>query len=763
MKPFSSSILSVNESASYKEVPVTLKRFKENESALVKLLEFDDAAAQAKLTSSRDYYISLLKLANHEAKSYDPAYNAIFNQYEAVKAAVCSLMNNNYSYSDNNNYMSDLDRIRKLSTEFNFHYSVKIISSLSQKPINTGFESLTLPIKRYCQNALDGLLKGSFDVILMTDHEKFLSNLCLDISKMIGIEESNSLDELITNYKNSFTLSKSDIPGETIASLTSSVVESINSSSIYLGTHDLLEYTNIESVVSTIKANIDSIDINAARIYIKNICDALSVYAIFTIKARDIVEEINKEVVKYNLAAMSSALNANSPVKEGMSMFGDEIDSKGLFDDLDPEDWNPTEFLDISLVTNHIHEMDVIDARCYAMALEAKYLANGEYNKLHTVHEALMGKLKDGLKRIVEAIRNLVKKFTADIMGVFAPEKTYLEKYKNIILNNSLPENTEITFYGDVINGYKRLKGNFRIPTISYNELMANGGRNDFADESTFFDKKFRQPYMQQLKRNTENSLADDVKIYYGFKDGSNGYTMTYSKFISDIGGSGITDIYNWLLDTNKEAKTLDNESKNIERTYNNYVKSAKAYSTNNQNNSQNNNNQNTQTTQNASYYSVLFDKEINISEADIKAADPQPISNNNGNNSNNNNQPQQPKTNTNMTRGDTDAEVKKSGDTEVQIQRNMEIYCKVCQSVISARATAFRYVHKEMMDIIKAIVKAKLGNKAEINKQPEQQQNNDNNTKPDQSGKGNTMSYDYGYANNNKNTKKAPSLKRRK
>ena len=754
MKPFSSSILSVNESASYKEAPVTLKRFKENESALIKLLEFDDAAAQAKLTSSRDYYISLIKLANHEVKSYDPAYNAIFNQYEAVKAAVSSLMNN-YCYSpEYNNYVTYLDKIRKISNEFNFDYSVKIISSLSEKPINTGFESLTLPIKRYCQNALDGLLKGSFDVILMTDHEKFLSNLCLDISKMIGIEESNSLDELITNYKNSFKLNESVVPGTTVVSITCGVTDSINSSSIFLGTHDLFEFTGIEATVNTIKANIDNVDINAVRACIKNICDALSVYAIFSTKAKDIAEEINKKVVKYNLDAMTSTLNDNSPVKEGMNMFGDEIDSKGLFDDLDPEDWNPTEFLDISLVTNHVHEMDVIDARCYAMALEAKYLANGEYDKLYTVHEALMGDLKNGLKKIIDAIRNLVKKFIADMMGVFAPEKAYLEKYKNIILNNSLPENTEITFYGDVVNGFKRLKGNFRIPTISYNELMANGGRNDFADENTFFDKKFRQPYMQQLKRNTENSLADDVKIYYGFKDGSNGYTMTYSKFISDIGGSGIADIYNWLLDTNKEAKTLDNESKNIERTYNNYVKSAKAYG------AEDKNNQSSQTAQNASYYSVLFDKEINISEADIKAA-PQSTSTNN--NENNNNQPQQPKVNTNMTRGDTDAEVKKSGDTEDQIQRNMEIYCKVCQSVISARATAFRYVHKEMMDIIKAIVKAKLGDKAEINKQPEQQQNNGNNAKPDQSEKGNTMSYDYGYANNNKNTKKAPSLKRRK
>lgn len=752
MKPFSSSILSVNESASYKEVPVTLKRFKENESALVKLLEFDDAAAQAKLTSSRDYYISLLKLANHEVKSYDPAYNAIFNQYEAVKAAVCSLMNN-YCYSpDYNNYVTYLDKIRKISNEFNFDYSVKIISSLSEKPINTGFESLTLPIKRYCQNALDGLLKGSFDVILMTDHEKFLSNLCLDISKMIGIEESNSLDELITNYKNSFTLTESVVPGTTVVSITCGVTDSINSSSIFLGTHDLFEFTGIEAVVNTIKANIDNVDINAVRACIKNICDALSVYAIFSTKAKDIAEEINKKVVKYNLDAMTSTLNGNSPVKEGMSMFGDEIDSKGLFDDLDPEDWNPTEFLDISLVTNHIHEMDAIDARCYAMALEAKYLANGEYDKLHTVHEALMGDLKNGLKKIIDAIRNLVKKFTADIMGVFAPEKTYLEKYKNIILNNGLPENTKITFYGDVVKGFKRLDSNFTIPTISYNELMANGGRNKFADEDTFFNAYFKFD-SQNFKRNPENSLADDVKVYYGFKDGKE-HIYTYKEFIGEVGS--IQNVYNWLLKTGNEAKKLDIESKNIERTYNNYVRSAKAYG------AEDKNNQNTQTAQNASYYSVLFDKEINISEADIKAADPQPISNN-GNNSNNNNQPQQPKTNTNMTRGDTDDEVKKSGDTEAQIQRNMEIYCKVCQSVISARATAFRYVHKEMMDIIKAIVKAKLGNKAEINKQPEQQQNNDNNTKPEQSGKGNTMSYDYGYANNNKNTKKAPFLKRRK
>ena len=44
-----------------------------------------------------------------------------------------------------------------------------------------------------------------------------------------------------------------------------------------------------------------------------------------------------------------------------------------------------------------------------------------------------------------------------------------------------------------------------------------------------------------------------------------------------------------------------------------------------------------------------------------------------------------------------------------------MEIYTKTCKTVITARATGFRYCHQELMAIMKAIVKAKLGDQADI------------------------------------------------
>ena len=68
MKTFSSSILSVNKSG--KPTTTTLRNIKENQSNLIRLLEFNEDIAKADITCTRDYYLGLLKFANNEAIIY---------------------------------------------------------------------------------------------------------------------------------------------------------------------------------------------------------------------------------------------------------------------------------------------------------------------------------------------------------------------------------------------------------------------------------------------------------------------------------------------------------------------------------------------------------------------------------------------------------------------------------------------------------------------------------------------------------------------
>ena len=65
--------------------------------------------------------------------------------------------------------------------------------------------------------------------------------------------------------------------------------------------------------------------------------------------------------------------------------------------------------------------------------------------------------------------------------------------------------------------------------------------------------------------------------------------------------------------------------------------------------------------------------------------------------------------------------------DDESKIVKNMEVYTKTCQAVIGARATGYEYVHKQLMTIIRYIVKSQFGSSADIN------YNNQNNTEQNQ------------------------------
>lgn len=691
MKTFSSSILSVNKNSSN---PIALKNIKENQSDLIRLLEFNEDIAKADITCTRDYYLGLLKFANKEVSNFDPAYAAIFNQYDAVANTVktmlsaCNATPLNWP-RENEKIVSEL--AEKIRTS-NRSDMVKLYG-IAKSPIGADTTTILYPIRDYCSKVIENIKSGNFNG---TPELDMVQVVCQHVSKANGLEPANSIDEYCDNYSNYFEFRDVDVLPSNISSVIYNCMDCCGN--IYMNASDIDAYGLCETTISLLKVNIDKFeDPNVIRMIVKNICDALSTYAILICKSREICDKKRMIACDVNTERLAQFVLANKSLRESMSMFGDEIDSETMFATLDPEDFNPTMFMDLNLVSENYYNLAKMDAVKQSMALEAKLLAEGKYDELYTVQEAMAGKIKDVIGKIVEAVKQMLDKFVADIMGVFASEKAYLTKYKNIILNNTFPDNTDITFYGDVINGYNRLKKTFKIPTINYNELEKSAFEGD-NPEAVFFDAYFiKKGFIgSDFKRNTEKSLADDLKLYWGFKD-----DQTHAHKMSEL--PKIDEIYNWLLATEKEAKQLTIEAKNIERSYQNYVRSAKNFAKKEE--------QNPTTPQKESYYSPLFQKWMTIDEAIVRT---QPSSNTQQSGTSQQNQADD-RTRVKTTQGDTDAQVKQSNDTEQKIVKNMEIYCKVCRQVCSARATAFRYVHKEFMDIIRAIVKAKLGNSADI------------------------------------------------
>lgn len=717
MKPFSSSILSdsryvegtpLSESTSLNAIKET------NEPMLYRLLQFDEAVARADIDATRDFYVKMLDLVNSkkETVDYDPAYMAVFNKFEAVKAASEGVLAFNRCGE-----CPDVDRsleaiFDRLSKCADATTTVNIIGSNSETPVCPQIDIMLNPIRDYSFAVVNCINNGGDLTRFIAEHADMdiVSMICHHMAKITGIEDADNFNTLIENYEKKFKFGYLAVPLSNIRNAFFDASCRATSCQPYICARDLYEYGGIALAINAMKINRDNLDIDKARKIVNDICDAIAIYTIIILKMNDISNDKRKFVETHNKHAIMDYVTSHmgAPTNESMSMFGDELDYQTVFDTLDPEDFNRTEYFDLSLVSEHVFKMDCIEARKYAIALEAKLLAEGRYDELYIVQEGMIDKIKSGVGKIVEAIKKLVAKFVADIMGIFAPEKVYLTKYKNIILNSTIPENTTVQFEGHALDAMQRLKSSFSIPTTSYNDLMAKP--QQFESEEAFFEaNKNAFGIGGTFKRNNDNSLADDLKVYWGYKDEKNPPPQMTFKDINPR----IKEIYDFLLATEDQAKKLQREVKNLDRTFKNYTISAKNYGAK----SQTNGDQKVETKQ--EYYSAIDDRWISLSEKTSIGPVEKPNTNNDSDQSNNNQSPNnnqnQQKVNTNMTRGDTDKEVKQSGDEESKIVRNMEIYTNTCRSVLTARATGFRYCHQELMAIMKAIVKAKLGDKADI------------------------------------------------
>lgn len=708
MRSFSSSILS---DKSYgKNIPLhestSINAYKETtEPMLYRLLEFNEANAMAELDATREYYISLINMANRESTNFDPAYNAIFNRYDSVHLACTNLINYWGKFDDSNDvkYREIYNKIKYS----NIDTTITIINSVKSPP-SIAYDIMLYDLRKYCTDALNAIKNDNFNSWVKETNADIEAAICRYVSKAVGIEEANNINEFVSNYQNAIKFETVDIHIKNAMSVMYDGSNAMDKSICYMSASDLFDYSMANTLVSTMKVHSDKIDINGARKVIDIVSNAVACYSIIIAKIRDIIENARKKVIQANMNAALNIIGNNVNInymKESMEMFGDEITTQSIFADLDPEDFNPTEFMDVSIVAEHVYTMDCIEARKYAMALEARLLSEGKYDQLYVVNEALGEKIKSGVGRLIDAIKKIVARFIEAVMGNFAPEKKYLLKYKNAILNHKVDGNTPIKFNGDIINGMIRLQKNFKIPTMSYNDLVANRKPEDFESVDTLFNVIRTQfGELGDFKRDTKiEKLADDLKYFWGFKKENFEQETTFGEL-------NMANIYNFLINTDKEASKLKVEIKNIERSYDNYEKSAKSLAANRANPKVTKDGSPV-VNKEATYFSAIYEAEIG--EAPAKGGTENKDTNTQQNTNND-------KTNTNLTRGDTDAEVKKTSDDEATIVKYMGVYVQLCKDIISARATAFNYVHKELMSVVRYAVKKQYGNNADVDYSPE-------------------------------------------
>lgn len=345
-------------------------------------------------------------------------------------------------------------------------------------------------------------------------------------------------------------------------------------------------------------------------------------------------------------------------------------------------------------------KIDSEDRLAFALK-EAMVISEADYSNIRVIQEAkLSDRIKATWKKFIAFIKGLVARFMESMSNILLDEKTYLEKYKDIILKKKPKDDMEYSYTGNYTKGINRII-NTEVPMFDYykfkNELEAEG------------DGALVQKIMsgKQFNYDDGETLAEQFKSYFlALEDG-----QQEGKF-SNL---NMTDIYNFCYNFNKIKGVVDKDISRLEASTRAIESAINKELTATGNDAAGDKVENaeekttTQTTQKTEESGIFTEKvEINnnaSSDVSTKVGSTQNRDENAEKNA--------------ATAG---AAVAKSENKEAgDITKAANKWIDVCRPLIAAKLTACQQIAKDYMDIIRAHVrsyggtdkKSKEGNKA--------------------------------------------------
>ena len=190
--------------------------------------------------------------------------------------------------------------------------------------------------------------------------------------------------------------------------------------------------------------------------------------------------------------------------------------------------------------------------------------------KLTAMYEAkISDTVKAKWKAFVDFIKQLFPKFMESMTKLFTSNKTYLDKYKDTILNKKPKNNIDIEIPGDYSEGIKRMV-NTTIPIFSYSshsDKLKSEGDKDITELllGSNFKYKDGEPLATQLKnyflgidKGTQKKKLSDfnMKDMYNFCYNVSDIKAQYNKDIAHLDAStnSIQGVINRELQQQNEA-----------------------------------------------------------------------------------------------------------------------------------------------------------------------------------------------------------------
>lgn len=304
---------------------------------------------------------------------------------------------------------------------------------------------------------------------------------------------------------------------------------------------------------------------------------------------------------------------------------------------------------------------------------------NTPYN-ISILNESISDKIKNAITKVIQTIGKMWAKFVETVNTLVRNDKSYLEKYKDIILKKKPLDGDYIMYnYDKGIQNMLRV----RVPVFNYDSMS-----NSLSDKETFIQS---QSVFNNIPKG-ESSIADRCKAY--FRGGSETITIK-------AGQLKMTDIFNYCYEYESKTKvTLEKDLKEIETAAN---KIADMINTIDRETSSQN-----ESVINDKYYSHVYENYIHEMERHLNGEE------------NSSNSTSRPDGSVARNMKNVDGDAPKEEDQKVAIKKDsssyddkikkVQTYLDVCGGVLSAKLSISEEAYKEYMQIIKTHVRDHVG-----------------------------------------------------
>lgn len=388
---------------------------------------------------------------------------------------------------------------------------------------------------------------------------------------------------------------------------------------------------------------------------------------------------------------------------------GMQVDGSTIFDNLDPRDFNRTDWMDLTLECNYMLDEEMAQVRQDTFVKECLLLTTpgAHISDLINLQEANTNRLATTLQKAGNRIKQIFQKFLEKLRSIGSDRKRYLEKYKNTILNQK-PKFRKIE-----INDYKKAFDNWRKPIIpqpNFTDMKqtCNGTTGD-GMQIAIFKKYFANTINVGRAFSDNDSIAEYCKEFFQCGDNAKKIEMNVQTDMN------MTDIYNFLYDQKKITDQINNEIKNFQKLMTDISNVAKRE----------------QPKQEAARISGVLNDDVvwsSVYESYITEFEVKDEGNNqNQNNGNQNNDSQRLSDNIqNVEKSNVNDNPQDNPDNQNYDEEIATNFSKVVNTVIGAKLTSIEFFGKELFDVVRMHVKDFINNETFVRQQ--QQGTNYNN-----------------------------------